>query len=67
MVVIKCPECGKVLESDKINLIAHARMHWGVDPRAIGEMRNKDARERYLYLVKADAQAKTDRMKEAIE
>ena len=47
MVIVICPECGAELDSDEIDVIAHAYQHWQVLPRDIGTLRNTQAQARY--------------------
>ena len=47
MVIVICPECGSELDSEKVDVVAHAYSHWQVMPRDIGTLRNIQAQERY--------------------
>lgn len=53
MVVIVCPECGEALDTQKVDVIAHAIGHWKVVPRDISTIRNFEAQKRYRILIEA--------------
>ncbi|MBA7576894.1 hypothetical protein ES708_18736 [subsurface metagenome] len=53
MTIITCPECGKELDSSVISFEAHARSHWGVEPRNISTLRNAEAQRRYNIIMDA--------------
>ena len=53
MVTVICPECGVELDTEKIDVVAHAMGHWKVPPRDIGTIRNNDAQRRYRALLEA--------------
>jgi hypothetical protein len=53
MVVITCPECGKVLDSEKIDFTAHCKRHWGVDERRLDTIQNETAKARYRTIIYA--------------
>jgi len=47
MTIVICPECGAELDTNEIDVIAHAYAHWQVMPRDIGTLPNKQAQARY--------------------
>jgi hypothetical protein len=52
-----CPECGVLLDSDRIDLIAHAQTHWPVSPNHLDRIRNEKARKRYEVIIEAAKKA----------
>ncbi len=53
MVVIICPETGKVLDSDRIDFKSYASRLWGVKLKDVDRLTNKLAKERYMFIVNA--------------
>ena len=51
MSIIVCPECGVELDTEKVDVVAHAYGHWGVMPRDIGTLRNTQAQARYNQIL----------------
>jgi len=47
---ITCPECGERLVSGSSQPLAHMRTHWGVDPRTLDRLTNKEALKRATFL-----------------
>lgn len=47
MTIIVCPECGRSLDTERVDVIAHAYAHWRVSPRDVSTLRNTQAQERY--------------------
>ncbi|MDD4390990.1 MAG: hypothetical protein PHW03_09405 [Eubacteriales bacterium] len=50
---IECPECHKKLDFRTESAEAHCIIHWGVPFRAISNIRNAGARERYSEVMRA--------------
>jgi len=53
MVVIECPECHKLLDSEVVDFEAHCKHHWFVSARNISEIRNDEAQRRYHLIMDA--------------
>lgn len=54
---IKCPECGECLDSEKVDFVKHASLHWGVKPHDLDSLRNSEAKRRYNVLLEAAKKA----------
>jgi hypothetical protein len=58
---VPCPECGKVLDSEKEDFLKHARTHYGCDVKDIYRMRNQEAQKRYKILVEYAEKAELEK------
>lgn len=58
---VLCPECGKILNSEKVDIRKHAVGHWGVSERDLHRMTNREAVRRYNTLITAAEKADLER------